>query len=807
MHGGRSDKKKKWHFKVVVIGDSGVGKTCLCSRLIGKGFSNSSAPTIGAVFQRTSVQINGTTVDLDLWDTAGQERYRAIAPLYYRGAQGAFVVYDCTCQQSFENAKDWIQELRRYAEPDIVIVLVGNKSDLVTPEAEAVSTLEVEKYCRTTGIMSIRVSALTNQGIDEAIKILIAGQEAESSPAIPFPRFSEGAPLVLLPQDSETNSSLSLKDMEVQVTIVDYAVDVVVQLKYRNLQDITVEPRFSFLLPENAACYKYETVINNDRVVATVRSEPSADAENLNTPIVTQLLKGNILQAVYGSIAPKSTVNITFHYITELQIEDSFFRFVFPTANIIGTLENVKLDDASMSTQDQSFRIFASITVSGTIISLSSPTHFAGLQYEIADQKATAFVKDNIFRGDLKRKNFEMLINTTQLASALVEFDEENNSAAVLLYLNPFQPPCTFSKVSSVDNLSTPLEIVVLVDRSNIMSGASWTQAQSAMQLLLRSLPTGCTFNIITFGFLHESIFDESVTYNDNNMKKASSTIASWKADLGGVNLDSVFNFVLAKEKSNRKVLVVLNGQITSIESITKLLERNTTTQVFALGMRSEVREAVSGIAQAGRGSFEMLGDGERLEFKLLRQLRRAMGLEFTSESIDWGKLTTSISEIRQVPSHLNSKPSIFKGEKLQIFALIHNYDQDNTRHFSVDLAGAFSDSKPWRSQIKVAPPSPSSSNLIFHRLVAKSAIRELETILKSREEQSKKDEAVKLSIKYNIPCTYTTFTFSKSIANAANKTEQKLVSLAWKPLVPGTQPTQPQIRPWKTKFFGRGCF
>ena len=118
-------------FKVVLIGDSGVGKSNLLSRFTRNEFNLESKSTIGVDFATRSLDTpDGKTIKAQIWDTAGQERYRAITSAYYRGALGALLVYDITKSKTFESVNQWLQELRDYSESNIVVMIVGNKIDL-----------------------------------------------------------------------------------------------------------------------------------------------------------------------------------------------------------------------------------------------------------------------------------------------------------------------------------------------------------------------------------------------------------------------------------------------------------------------------------------------------------------------------------------------------------------------------------------------------------------------------------------------------------------------------------------------------
>lgn len=129
---------------VVLIGDSGVGKSNLLSRFTRNEFNLDSKSTIGVEFATRSISVDAKTIKAQIWDTAGQERYRAITSAYYRGAVGALLVYDISKHSTYENVTRWLKELRDHADANIVIMLVGNKSDL--RHLRAVPTEEAKQF-------------------------------------------------------------------------------------------------------------------------------------------------------------------------------------------------------------------------------------------------------------------------------------------------------------------------------------------------------------------------------------------------------------------------------------------------------------------------------------------------------------------------------------------------------------------------------------------------------------------------------------------------------------------------------------
>lgn len=158
-------------WKVVLVGDSGVGKTNLLSRFTRNEFNAESKSTIGVEFATRNVQIKGKTIRAQIWDTAGQERYRAITSVYYRGAVGALVVYDITKPLSFENLDKWLQELREHADPYVCIMIVGNKTDLRS--LRAVTQEEGRNLAEKHNYSFIETSALDSTNVGEAFNNLL----------------------------------------------------------------------------------------------------------------------------------------------------------------------------------------------------------------------------------------------------------------------------------------------------------------------------------------------------------------------------------------------------------------------------------------------------------------------------------------------------------------------------------------------------------------------------------------------------------------------------------------------------------
>uniref|UniRef100_A0A7S3E5S3 Uncharacterized protein n=5 Tax=Rhodosorus marinus TaxID=101924 RepID=A0A7S3E5S3_9RHOD len=153
-------------FKLLLIGDSSVGKSCLLLRFSDGSFNESQMSTIGVDFKIRTLELDKKTFKLQIWDTAGQERFRTIAAAYYRGAQGIIIVYDVTNKQSFENVEMWLSEVNKYGSGDVNKLLVGNKSDLTSKRE--VETEKGKELAESNGMKFLETSAKTAENVEEA---------------------------------------------------------------------------------------------------------------------------------------------------------------------------------------------------------------------------------------------------------------------------------------------------------------------------------------------------------------------------------------------------------------------------------------------------------------------------------------------------------------------------------------------------------------------------------------------------------------------------------------------------------------
>lgn len=162
----RTNASYDFLIKLLLIGDSGVGKSCLLLRFSDDSFTTSFITTIGIDFKIKTIELDGKRIKLQIWDTAGQERFRTITTAYYRGAMGILLVYDVTDDQSFQNIRNWIRNIEQHAADNVDKILIGNKCDMES--AKAVTKAQGQALADEYSIKFFETSAKNNINVTEA---------------------------------------------------------------------------------------------------------------------------------------------------------------------------------------------------------------------------------------------------------------------------------------------------------------------------------------------------------------------------------------------------------------------------------------------------------------------------------------------------------------------------------------------------------------------------------------------------------------------------------------------------------------
>uniref|UniRef100_A0A8I5UAL6 Ras-related protein Rab-14 n=1 Tax=Pongo abelii TaxID=9601 RepID=A0A8I5UAL6_PONAB len=174
-------------FKYIIIGDMGVGKSCLLHQFTEKKFMADCPHTIGVEFGTRIIEVSGQKIKLQIWDTAGQERFRAVTRSYYRGAAGALMVYDITRRSTYNHLSSWLTDARNLTNPNTVIILIGNKADL---EAQRdVTYEEAKQFAEENGLLFLEASAKTLQVKENHLKDYLLGIKGNLESVFPVTQF------------------------------------------------------------------------------------------------------------------------------------------------------------------------------------------------------------------------------------------------------------------------------------------------------------------------------------------------------------------------------------------------------------------------------------------------------------------------------------------------------------------------------------------------------------------------------------------------------------------------------------------
>ena len=158
-------------FKIVLVGDASVGKTNIMSKYLKNEFHEDSKATVGVEFGSKQFTVEGHKIKAQIWDTAGQERYKAMTSAYFKGAKGAFIVYDITSKSSFESVDRWLNDLRVSADKNLTVIIIGNKCDL--EQQRDVKKEQGEEKSKSNGVAFMETSALSGENIDKAFDKMV----------------------------------------------------------------------------------------------------------------------------------------------------------------------------------------------------------------------------------------------------------------------------------------------------------------------------------------------------------------------------------------------------------------------------------------------------------------------------------------------------------------------------------------------------------------------------------------------------------------------------------------------------------
>jgi Ca-activated chloride channel family protein len=522
-----------------------------------------------------------------------------------------------------------------------------------------------------------------------------------------------------------------------------------------------IEAVYVFPLDEGAAVCGFEAVVDGTLVVGEVHERDKAfeiydDAmADGHGAFLLDEERPDVFQASIGNLPPGKEVLVRLTYVTELSIDGGRARFSIPTTVSpryapaqdhvgVGRSDARVLNPPVVWSVPYGLDLSLRITMPARITALESPSH--PISITINEDEAT--VKLAQVQASLDR-DFVLSIEAAGMDSpqALVERADDGSEAVAVSF------------VPALKETPSPSEIIFVVDRSGSMEGSSIDEVRNALQLCLRSMISGCRFNIVGFGSTHESLFSGTRSYDQRSLDEASGHVAELRANLGGTEILAPLQFALEQPHDDdlpRQVVVLTDGQVTNTDAVLALAAQHAATaRIFTFGIGAGASQhLVRGLARAGGGSAEFIYPGERIEPKVVRQFGRLLSPALHDVKIEWvGAPVTSM------PMRV---PPIFAGGRL----LVYGFPKTNERPAAVRLS-ARGPSSPLSFEVPLSGARVAPGKLVA-TLAARARIRELEesgewfvergSRQKEKKGSSVSKEIIELSVRYGLMSRETSF-------------------------------------------------
>ena len=547
---------------------------------------------------------------------------------------------------------------------------------------------------------------------------------------------------------------IALEGVKIRSFITGLSQEVIVEQRFRNMEDVNIEAVYTFPLPDDAAVCsltirKAESILTGEIEEKEKAHEMYVDA--IDDGDLSYLLESNrpdIFTIHVGNLAPGETVAICIGYISTLKIRDDSIRLAFPTTispryvpEHLNKTEDL-LDTAYLNpphTAHVPFGLDLKISLQSClpVETIDSPSHEIELDYE-APEVTTVRLVDGITEMDR-----DVVINLSlkrQEEPLAICADGPNGDRFVSLML--------FPEINQSNSAHIPTETHFVIDASGSMSGYQYTQAVRALKLCLRSLGQGDTFNIIRFGSSFETWKDEPVIYNNDTLEEAIGFLDCSTADLGGTELLRPLEELFSQPVLTgniREVILLTDGQVSNeneIHSLASAHSENNRIFTFGIGAACSMN-LVNGIAEKTGGASEFIQEGESIEEKVLRTFSR-MG----TPRIDSLKISFQGVDDKNVRLATRSMPPVFEGDAF----IMHAKISGQTRPLSVQLSGKGPDGPlEWNSQVTKANEKCRN---VPHLAWARIRIGELESRLferRRRPENTRSQKIVDLSKKHGV--------------------------------------------------------
>eukprot|EP01124_Arcella_intermedia_P027044 TRINITY_DN5211_c0_g1_i2.p1 TRINITY_DN5211_c0_g1~~TRINITY_DN5211_c0_g1_i2.p1 ORF type:complete len:873 (+),score=253.22 TRINITY_DN5211_c0_g1_i2:41-2659(+) len=579
-----------------------------------------------------------------------------------------------------------------------------------------------------------------------------------------------------------------LVSLDVRCKVVDFCGDVEVHQVYYNKNTTPVEALFKFE-HYNAALTNFEVHMDGHVCKGICKEKNEALdtyddslASGKGAYLVEQDKKDGVFKVSIGNLPPQKECHLIWRYITELDVVEGNVRLVLPvTRNSLQKVNNIS----------NSVSLALDVRMQTDILKLVSPSHQIEGKWKIDGKNATLGIKDSNWHHSYQGKEFVLLVqvqNSYEPINFIEEFSPEcvetlqhnifleedaklksigpqvgSNFFSIAPFptkqQNTIPPALVISLYPQIETSEDILsEIIFLVDQSGSMSGTRINQAKNALQLFLRSLPQHSLFNIIGFGSKFSSLFTSSQKLTESTLATATKHVSRMEANMGGTNILDPLKGILSefkKRKQNdpvqylqypKQIFCLTDGEVTNTAEVLKFVKNNIgDARIFTFGIGADASKAlVGGIAKFGRGMDEYVVTGERIETKVMKQLKRALMPILKDIRVDWNGLVDP--KYSTIPIYY---PPVFDGERVLIYAFLTQ--EQNIDKKVVNISGTTGEQlHQWSISIDLKKEHTKGS--LIHRLTAKSYTKALELAKENRQ------SVVQLGVQWGLVTKYTSY-------------------------------------------------
>ncbi|RIB10469.1 hypothetical protein C2G38_186707 [Gigaspora rosea] len=472
----------------------------------------------------------------------------------------------------------------------------------------------------------------------------------------------------------ERSYPIPLQDVSVEANIVDMIAETTVCQTYKNVEQNTIEAIYKFPFHEAAAICGFEAEIDGKRKVKGIVKEAKQAAKEYDEAIQqghgAYLLEEelpDVFQCSIGNITAGQTVVIRITYVTELKhdAETESIRFVFPTviAPRYGSSDYAPANDGKKLipdvvsyTEKTDYYLKLAITcrMTSVIQSIESPSHHISSELNIDGNPNVSKITLAEQITHLE-KDLILVVKSLGLDQprAFVEYDSKTETNCVMLTL---VPKFTINEIKS--------ELIFVIDRSGSMHGGPVKKASEALQLLLRSLPEDCFFNVVSFGSRFDALFEKSQPYSETSFLKALKHAQEMVANYGGTEIYDPLKWAFENSRDDMptSVFLLTDGEVYNVDQIVELIKsseekKRDDLRVFSIGIGDSVsHHLVESVSCAGKGYTQFVTNNERMDKKILGMLKNAIKPPFKDYNITW---TNQILEDLLIETNPVNKPTI----------------------------------------------------------------------------------------------------------------------------------------------------